>query len=169
MLCTAVASLVEHGLCGAWAAVVAAPRFQSTGSITAAWVWLPCSIWDLSAGLNPRSPKLAGRSLPLSYEEVLPSSLKMLMAEQSLREAVYRGHQNPPCPRVPIFYYGLVVSGIPPSLHLLACSLVEISRPGLWLQDSDSSIYDQAFSTGQVNGCSELDQTGAETGKSLTP
>lgn len=82
-----VASLVEHGLCGAWAAVVAAPRFQSTGSIMPLYgCRLPCSIWDLPAGLNLRSPKLAGRFFTLSYEgstSLLP--LKMLMAEQSLR------------------------------------------------------------------------------------
>ena len=87
MLFTVVASLaVEHGLCGTWASIATAPRFQSTGSIIVAHGFgCPAAYGIFLQGSNPCLLNWQADSLPLSYEgSTSLLSLKMLMAEQSL-------------------------------------------------------------------------------------
>ena len=134
MLCTAVASLVEHGLCGAWAAVVAAPRFQSTGSITAAHgCGCPAAYGIFLQGSTPGLLNWQADSLPLSYEgstSLLP--LKMLMAEQSLRRQFTEDTESTMSQSANILVIAQQSQAIsPPTLHLLACSLSQISRLSL--------------------------------------
>ena len=130
-LCTAVASLVvEHGLCGAWAAVVAAPRFQGTGSIIAAHgCGCPAAYGIFLQGSTPGLLNWQADSLPLSYEgstSLLP--LKMLMAEQSLRRQFTEDTEST---MAQIANIPAISGNFPPTLHLLACSLSQISRLSL--------------------------------------
>ena len=70
-LLTVVASLIlEHGLWGIWALVVAIPGLQSTGSIVAAHrlsCFVACGIFP-DQGSNPCFLHLQADSLPLSHQ-----------------------------------------------------------------------------------------------------
>ena len=65
LLLTAASAVAEHGLQGKWAAAVAAPRLQGTGSaVVAHRLSCPPGVWNLSGpGIEPVSSALAGGSL----------------------------------------------------------------------------------------------------------
>ena len=57
------------------------------------WVWLPCSMWELLAGLKPTSPTLAGRFFTTElWGKHFPSFFENADGWAESSEAVYRGH-----------------------------------------------------------------------------
>ena len=105
-LLTAVASLVvEHGLFGKRASVVAACRLRSCDWIIkhrinscGAWAQLPSGMWDLPGpGIKPVAPALAGRFLTTGPPgKSLPSEscLKHLSPEEFFTKEVSGGYQT---------------------------------------------------------------------------
>ena len=124
-------SVVEHGLYGTWASVAAAPRFQSTGSIIVAHGFgCPAVCGNYWQGSNPHLPHWQADSLPLSYEgSTSLLSLKMLMAEQSLRRQFIKDTESIMSQIANIPAIAQQSQAISPlTLYLLACSLSQVSR-----------------------------------------